>query len=123
MKARLPHPFSTPLPCRAAQLKSRLGRIVTIEHDITAVAELNEPLVELSRHLVDRSTDLRVRGERFDTLSDRANRTSRGVAVLRCEESMEACHVAQGRRGPDYARHWSIVRRWWLHILSCFQPC
>jgi hypothetical protein len=91
-----------------------LAAIVPVEHDIAAVPELDEPLAEFVRHFVDRSPNFGVRTKRFDSLTDRANRTSCSIAVSRREETMNARDIAQSRGSPNNRRHRSSVGERWL---------
>src|SRR5678815_3953455 len=56
------------------------------------------------------------------SLPDRAHRAASGIVVLRCQEGMETCNVAQRTRRPDYPRHGSVMGGGRVHVLAGFEP-
>jgi hypothetical protein len=99
-----------------------LTAIILVQHDIAAVSEWHKPLAEPGRHLLDRSTEFRVSAQDFDTLANRADRTSRSFTVFRRKEGTETRDIPQCRRCPDDRCHWSGVRGRRFNILAGFQP-
>ena len=95
--------------------------VIAVKHDISAVSELDEPFEKLGRHVVDRSTAFRVSAEPLDALANRADRTSRGLAVLRREERVKTRNISQCRRRSDERGHWAGVRNRRLRVLTGFQ--
>ncbi len=60
--------------------------VISIERNVAAVSKPDEPLPELSRHLVGRPADLRMRGEIPHCSPNGLHRAMCGVTALRSEE-------------------------------------
>ena len=75
--------------------------VVTVEGDIRALAEFDDPLAEFGREVFDGTTDLWVLAENFHALADRFDGTAGGVGAFGSEKLMEAGYVPQGGWGPD----------------------
>lgn len=79
--------------------------VIAIENDICTVAELNDPLAEFGRHVVDEAADFGLGGEDPYSLANGSDGSCGGFAAFRGKEVEEAGDVAQRCLRPLYSWH------------------
>ena len=72
-----------------------LSSVVVIHRDIGTLAKLDDPLAELGSHLLNRSSDLRMRGKQLHSGADRCDGAARCIGVLWRQKSMQPNHIVQ----------------------------
>lgn len=82
-----------------------LFSVIVIESDIGPMSEVDYPLAELWRQLIDRTANRRVLHDRFYALPDRRDGALGRVQTLGSQEAVKTGHVPQGRLRPLQARH------------------
>ena len=75
-----------------------LGTVEPVQHDVAAVAEVDEPFAELGVEIFHWATDAWLPREHADAITNGLDRALGGVGVTDYQVPMKALHVAQRPR-------------------------
>lgn len=75
--------------------------VISIERNVPAFPEINQPLPVFRCHLAYRTTRLRVVGQNLHSTTDGFNGVLCGVLIPLRQKPIEPLHILQGCRSPD----------------------
>lgn len=69
--------------------------VVAIQHDVAAVAKIDQPFAEFGEHVLDRAADTRLQRQDLHPFADRLHRAPGGVWIPFGEKPVKALHIVQ----------------------------
>ncbi len=99
---------------------------ITIKHDISRVAKLNEPLAKTIPRRLDWSPNTRIVRQWFHALANSASRTPCRITIFWGKKCVDTSEVAQRGSRPNDPHHNSTMGLGRLAVLTVFKtvkPC